>query len=76
MSQPEWCYMNSMRLAISPDVHNNQEVLEACQRQAHNEGAEAREVRFHRMVYNLIETARKIVAADLNPGFAERLFTA
>lgn len=32
-----------------------------------------REVSFHRVVYNYIETARKILAANLNPSFAERL---
>lgn len=37
---------------------------------------EAREVSFHRVVYNLAETARKILAADLNPDFAERLSAA
>lgn len=32
-----------------------------------------RKVAFHRVVYNHIETARKILAANLNPSFAERL---
>ena len=32
-----------------------------------------REITFHRIVYNYVETARKILAANLNPSFAERL---
>lgn len=32
-----------------------------------------REITFHRVVYNHVETARKILAANLNPSFAERL---
>lgn len=33
----------------------------------------AREITFHRVVYNHIETARKILAANLDSSFAERL---
>jgi len=32
-----------------------------------------REITFHRIVYNYVETARKILAANLSPSFAERL---
>jgi len=32
-----------------------------------------REISFHRVVYNHVETARKILAANLSPSFAERL---
>lgn len=35
-----------------------------------------REVTFHRIVYNHVETARKILAANLSPSFAERLSNA
>lgn len=35
-----------------------------------------REITFHRIVYNHVETARKILAANLSPSFAERLSNA